>query len=290
METGHTAAGGLAPTGRSGAARRLEQRVALVVGAGSTGDGIGNGRAIAIELARQGALVAAVDLSAESAGRTAAMIRAEGGTCVAFGADASRSADMAAVVAGAVERFGRIDVLVNNVGVVPLGGPIELSEQDWDRAFAVNVKSAFLGCKHVLPHMLRQGRGAIVNVSSVASVRSPATPYCAYTASKSAMNGLSHSVAVQYAGQGIRSNVLLLGMIDTPLVREQLAATDPGGIEALLAARNRMSPTGAMGTVWEAAAAAAFLASDDAAYVNGAELAVDAGLHKRVGAFPPAGQ
>lgn len=274
--------------GRAGA-RRLEGRVALVIGAGASGDGIGNGRAIAIEFARQGALVAAVDLSADSARRTAEMITAEGGSCVSFGADASCSADMVAVVAGALERFGRIDVLVSNVGVVALGGPIELSEEDWDRSFAVNVKSAFLGCKHVLPHMLRQGRGAIVNVSSMASLRSPATAYCAYTASKAAMNGLSHSVATQYAGQGIRSNVLLLGMIDTPLVREQLAGTDPRGIEALLAARHRMSPTGAMGTVWEAAGAAVFLASDDAAYVNGTELALDGGLHKRVGAFRPAG-
>jgi len=266
----------------------LQNRTALVIGAGTAGDGIGNGRAIAIEFARRGASVIAVDLCAESAERTAAMILAEGGACAAFGADAASAADMATVVGDTVARFGRIDILVNNVGIVPLGGPIELSEQDWDRAFAVNVKSAFLACKYVLPHMLKQGRGSIVNVSSVASIRSPATTYCAYTASKSAMNGLSHSVAVQYAGRGIRSNVLLLGMIDTPLVREQLGATSPEGVEALLAARNRMAPTGAMGTVWEAAAAAAFLASDDAAYINGAELAVDAGLHKRVGMFPPA--
>jgi len=266
---------------------KLEGRVALVVGAGATGDGIGNGRAIAIAFARHGATVVAMDLDAASAERTADMIRAEGGTCAAVGADASDGARMAEAVHTAIAQFGRIDILVNNVGVVPLGGPVELSEEAWDRAFAVNVKSAFLGCKHVLPHMLRQGRGAIVNVSSVASVRSPATPYCAYTASKAAMNGLSHSVAVQYAGRGIRSNVLLLGMIDTPLVREQLGAGDPDAIQALLAARNQASPTGAMGTVWEAAAAAVFLASDDASYINGAELAVDAGLHKRAGAFAP---
>ncbi len=267
--------------------RKLEGRVALVVGAGATGDGIGNGRAIAIEFARQGASVVALDLVEGSAQRTAEMIRAEGGTCAAFGADASDSAQMAEVVRAAVERFGRIDILVNNVGIVPIGGPIELSEEAWDHAFAVNAKSAFLGCKHVLPHMLRLGRGAIVNVSSMASVRSPAAPFCAYAASKAAMNGLSQSVAVQYAGRGIRSNVLLLGMIDTPLVREQLGATDPAGIDALLAARNRASPTGAMGTVWEVAAAAVFLASDDSAYVNGTELAVDGGLHKRAGTFPP---
>lgn len=267
--------------------RKLEGHVALVVGAGASGDGIGNGRAIAIEFARQGATVAAMDLNAASADRTAEMIRAEGGTCLAFAADASDGAQMGEVVSAVAGQFGRVDILVNNVGVVPLGGPIELAEEAWDRAFAVNVKSAFLACKHTLPHMLRQGRGSIVNVSSLASVRSPATPYCAYTASKAAMNGLSHSVAVQYAGQGVRSNVLLLGMIDTPLVREQLGASDAETTKALLATRNEASPTGAMATVWEVAAAAVFLASEDASYINGAELAVDAGLHKRAGPFPP---
>lgn len=190
------------------------------------------------------------------------------------------------MTAKSVAAFGRIDVLVNNVGIVPLGGPIDLSEDDWDRAFAVNVRSAFLACKHVLPHMLTAGRGSIVNISSVASVRSPSTSYCAYAASKAAMNGFSHSVATQYAGRGIRSNVVLLGMIDTPLVREQLAASHPEGLEDLIESRNRVSPTGAMGTVWDAAAAALFLASDESSYVNGSELAVDAGLHKRIGVFP----
>jgi len=206
---------------------------------------------------------------------------------VAFGADASDSKQMSAVVDDVVGRFGRIDVLVNNVGIVPLGGPIELDEASWDQAFKVNVKSAFIACKHVLPHMIRQHRGSIINVSSVASIRSPATAYCAYTASKAGLNGLSQSVAIQHARQGVRCNALLLGLIDTPHVREQLGATDPGGIDALIAARNRQSPTGAMGTVWDAAAAALFLASDESAYVNGSEVVVDAGLHKRVGLFPP---
>lgn len=263
----------------------LKDRVALVLGAGSTGDGIGNGRASCIRLAREGARVVAVDLRLAAAQRTCAMAADEAGICVPLAADVSDGAQVARAVRETVERFGRVDVLVNNVGVVPLGGPIELDEADWDRAFAVNVKSAFLACKHALPHMLRQGRGAIVNVSSVASIRSPATAYCAYTASKAALNGLSHSIASQHAAQGVRSNVLLLGLIDTPHVREQLATTHPEGVDALMAVRHQQSPTGAMGSVWDVAAAVAFLASDDSAYINGAELAVDAGLHQRVGVF-----
>ncbi|MFT3800233.1 MAG: SDR family oxidoreductase [Burkholderiaceae bacterium] len=267
---------------------KLNGRVALIVGAGSSGDSVGIGRAIAIAFAREGASVVAIDIDREAARRTADMIAAEGLSGEAETADASDSAQIAGVVARAIERFGRIDVLVNNVGIVPLGGPIELSEAAWDRAFAVNVRSAFVCYKHVLPHMLSQRRGAVVNVSSVASIRSPSTAYCAYTASKAAMNGLSHSVATQYAAQGIRSNVLLLGMIDTPLVREQLAAAHGKGIDDLLASRDRASPTGKMGQVREAAAAAVFLASDDASYINGSELVVDGGLHKRAGPFPAA--
>ncbi|AOS81620.1 MULTISPECIES: SDR family NAD(P)-dependent oxidoreductase [Hydrogenophaga] len=261
----------------------LNGRVSLVIGAGATGDGIGNGRAMALTFARRGALVVAVDRDLASVERTREMVLAEGGQCLALRADAAVSADLQAAVQQTLERHGRLDVLVNNVGIVPLGGPVELAESDWDRAFAVNVKSAFLACKHVLPAMLRQRRGAIVHVSSLASIRSPASPYCAYAASKAAMNGLSQSVALQYAGQGIRSNVLMLGMIDTPHVREQLAGTAIDGVDALMARRHAQSPSGAMGTVWEAAAAAAFLASDAAAYINGTELLVDGGLHRRVG-------
>lgn len=266
--------------------RRLQDRVAVVVGAGSAGTGIGNGRAIAIEFARHGARVVAIDRSAQAAEQTRAMIAAEGGACIAYAADAADASQLGAAIASTVAEYGRIDILVNNVGIVPLGGPIELSEEAWDRAFAANAKSVFLGCKFALPHMLKQGRGAIVNISSMASIRSTTTAYCAYTASKAAMNAFSHSIAVQYAAKGIRSNVVLLGMIDTPLVREQLASTDPAGIESLIASRNRASPTGAMGTVWDAAHAALFLASDESSYVNGAELVVDAGMHKRTGPFP----
>jgi len=263
----------------------LKDRVSVVIGAGAAGDSIGNGRAMALAFARRGAIVVAVDRDIDRVERTREMVEAEGGRCLAVAADASVSDDVRAAIGRTLERFGRLDVLVNNVGIVPLGGPVELDEADWDRAFAVNVKSAFLACKHALPAMLAQRRGAIVHVSSLASLRSPATPYCAYSASKAAMNGLSQSIASQYAGQGIRSNVLVLGMIDTPHVREQLGATSPDGVDALMKRRHAQSPTGAMGTVWEAADAAAFLASDAASYVNGTELLVDGGLHRRVGEF-----
>ncbi|WP_374640873.1 SDR family NAD(P)-dependent oxidoreductase [Hydrogenophaga sp.] len=260
---------------------RLKNKVALVLGAGSVGAGIGNGRAMAMLFAREGARVVAVDRDITSAQDTRERILAEGGHCEAEQADVSVAADVRRVVDACIAGFGRIDVLVNNVGIAELGGPVELSEEAWDRVFDVNVKSMFLACKHVLPHMERQGGGAIVNVSSLASVRWAGVPYVSYGASKAAVNGFSRYVAMQYARKNIRVNTILPGLINTPMIVEPLSKFY-GGVSSMLAQRDAMCPTGSMGEAWDVAHAALYLASDDSKYVTGVELMVDGGLAQQV--------
>lgn len=262
----------------------FENRTALVLGAGAAEAGPGNGAAIAIRLAEQGAVVFAADKDIEAARRTQRLAQQAGGRCEVIEADVCEEASVQNAVRAAQAVSGTIDILVNNVGVVMHGGPEELSVEDWDRSFALNTRSAFLALKHVLPLMGKAGRGAIVQVSSVAGARAGGTPFCAYSASKAALNALGMSVAMQYAARGIRCNNILLGMMDTALVRQQLAVAHPQGLEHLLATRNAVCPTGAMGTPWDAADAAVFLASDAARYINGADIFVDGGLHNQVSA------
>ena len=178
--------------------------------------------------------------------------------------------------------FGGIDVLHNNVGVTVLGTPVDLSYEQWQRAFRLNVDGVFLACKHVLPAMVERGRGAIVNVSSIAGMRHVGYPYPAYMSAKAAVNQLTVSLALTYAPHGIRVNAVAPGFIDTPLVRRQLAS-QADSVDELLAARHAQSPTGRMGTPWDVANASLFLASDDAAYVNGVCLPVDGGLSMSCG-------
>lgn len=268
--------------------RSLESRTALVFGAGAAAAGPGNGAAIAIRMAAQGALVFAADKDIEAARRTQRQAQQAGGRCEAVEADVCGEVSVQRAVQLAQAASGTIDILVNNVGVVVLGGPEELSVEDWDRSFALNTRSAFLALKHVLPLMGKAGRGAIVQVSSIAGARAGSPAFCAYTSSKAALNALGMSVAMQYAARGIRCNNILLGMMDTALVRQQLAAAHPQGLAHLLATRNAVCPSGAMGTPWDAADAAVFLASDAARYINGADIFVDGGLHNQVSApIPP---
>lgn len=256
---------------------RLKNRVVLVFGAGSGDDGVSNGQAAAVTYSREGARVAAVDISAEAAQRTVDLIRSEGGQVVGLTADVTDNDQVAAAVARAADTFGPADVLHNNVGVTVLGGPVDLAYADWQRAFAINVDSVFLTCKHALPSMAQQGRGSIVNVSSVAGLRHVGYEYPAYMASKAAVNQLTVSLALTYAGQGIRANAVAPGFIDTPLVRRQLSS-QADTIEELTAKRHAASPSGRMGTPWDVANASLFLASDEAAYINGVCLPVDGGL------------
>lgn len=261
---------------------RLAGRVALVFGGGGSSDGVTNGQAAAMTYARAGASVAVVDIDAAAARWSADAINDEGNTAVALTADVTDSTQVAAAVAATKEAFGAVDVLHNNVGATVLGTPEELSYEHWQKAFQLNVDGAFLACKHVLPLMIEQGRGAIVNVSSLASIRHVGYPYPAYMAAKAAVNQLTVSVALTHAKHGIRANAVAPGFIDTPLVRRQLAS-QAGSIDELLAARDALSPTGKMGTPWDVANASLFLASDEAAYVNAVCLPVDGGMAMSTG-------
>jgi len=258
-------------------AGRLDGRVTIVFGAGSSGPGWGNGKAAAILYAREGARLIAVDRDLEAARETAAIIVSEGHEALAVSADVTASAEVAGVVEEAVRRFGRIDVLHNNVGITEMGDPIEASEESWDRVMAVNLKSVFLTCKHVLPVMKAQRKGAIVNISSIAAIAINDYPYFSYYASKSGLNHLTRALALRYAPFGIRANAIMPGLMDTPLIYREIAGQYPDK-EAMVSARNALVPMGFMGDAFDVARAALFLASDDARYITGVCLAVDGGV------------
>jgi NAD(P)-dependent dehydrogenase (short-subunit alcohol dehydrogenase family) len=258
-------------------AGRLDNRVALVFGAGSSGPGWGNGKAAATLYAREGARVIAVDRDGKAARETASIIASEGNEALALSADVTSSAEIAGVVAEATRRHGRIDVLHNNVGITEMGDPIEATEESWDRVMAVNLKSVFLACKHVLPVMQAQRKGAIVNISSIAAVAVNDYPYFSYYASKSGLNHLTRALAVRYAPFGIRANAIMPGLMDTPLIYREIAG-QYADKETMVRARNAMVPMGFMGDAFDVARAAVFLACDEARYITGVCLAVDGGL------------
>jgi NAD(P)-dependent dehydrogenase (short-subunit alcohol dehydrogenase family) len=262
-------------------ADRLKGKVALVVGAGAIGPGWGNGKATAVAFAREGARVFCADINPAAAEETARIINAEGGKAVAHRADVSKAADVAAMVEACASAYGRIDVLDNNVGIAEVGGVVELAEADWDRVFAVNLKSAFLTMKHVIPLMERQGGGSIINISSIASIRYTGVPYATYYATKAALNHLTKTTAVEYAGKQIRVNAILPGLMKTPMVANSagLAKSYAGGdIEEMWRIRDRQVPMGFGGDAWDVAWAAVYLASDESRYVTGLELVVDGGI------------
>jgi NAD(P)-dependent dehydrogenase (short-subunit alcohol dehydrogenase family) len=260
--------------------RRFDGRVAVVCGAGSVGPGWGNGKAAAVQYARDGATIAAIDIELDAAQATVDLIRAEGGTAVAWRCDVTKREEVNAVMAEIVAHFGRIDVLHNNVGLPAMGTMETLNEGEWDHAMDVNLKSVFLTCQAVLPVMVRQGKGAIVNISSLAAIRYTGYPYPAYYASKAAVNHLTASMALEYARKGIRVNAIMPGMMDTPHIYKAIAG-QYASHEEMVEKRNAMCPTGRMGTGWDIAKAAAFLASDEAEYITGQCLAVDGGFSIR---------
>jgi NAD(P)-dependent dehydrogenase (short-subunit alcohol dehydrogenase family) len=261
---------------------RLRGKVAIVFGAGSAGEGWGNGKAAAVAYARAGARVAAVDLDPAAAEVTRDLILAEGGTAIAVQANAAALASVEQAVGRTTAAFGRIDILHNNVGITSQGGPVETSEATWDQVMTVNVKSMFLTCKVILPLMEAQGRGAIINIGALGGVRWTGYAYCAYAASKGAVNSFTQSVALEYAAKGIRANCILPGVMDTPHIYRQISGFYASR-EEMVEARHRLSPTGRMGDGWDVANAAVFLASDEARYINGIELLVDGGMHARCG-------
>ncbi len=262
---------------------RLQDRVAIVVGAGSVGPGWGTGKATAVTFAREGARVLCVDINEAAAEETAAIITGEGGRAEAHRADATDPAQDEALVARAVELWGGVDVLHNNVGIVEVGGPVETEAAGWDRVMAVNLKSMYLTCKAALPVMEAAGRGAIVNIGSISAIRWLGVPYISYAASKAAILGFTRAIALQYAAKGIRANVILPGLMDTPMIVEPLSQAYAGGdIEEMRALRHAQCPMGRMGDAWDVANAALFLASDEARSLTATELVVDGGLTAKV--------
>ena len=263
---------------------RLRDKVAIVTGAGSVGEGWGNGKATAVLYAREGARVIAADIRPQAAELTAAIIQDEGGECTVVAADVTQESDVERMVATAMRQYGRIDVLHNNVGTMEGGGPAEATPESWDRVHDVNLKSVYLTCHSVIPQMIAQGGGAIVNVSSIASIRWLGIPYISYQTTKAALNQFSRAVAAQYGRQQIRCNTVLPGLMLTPLVEHSLLAAYPGGDhDQYFRERNARIPLGHFGDAWDVAHAALFLASDEAKYVTGAEIVVDGGVTLQTG-------
>jgi NAD(P)-dependent dehydrogenase (short-subunit alcohol dehydrogenase family) len=248
----------------------LAGKVAIVTGGGAVGDGIGNGRAACILLARAGAHVLVVDRDLALAERTVAMITAEDGSAAAVSYDVTVSADCEAMVADAVSRWGRLDCLDNNVGIGSKATVVEESEETWARVMQVNVDSMFLTCKHAIPAMIRTaGGGAIVNLSSISAVRPRGLT--AYTVSKSAVIGLTKAIAVDHGADGVRANCVAPGPVYTPMVYAR------GMTEEARDTRRRASVLKREGTGWDIGGAVRFLLSDQARYITGQTLLVDGG-------------
>ena len=263
-------------------AGRLAGKVVFVSGAGSVGPGWGNGRAIAVRFAEEGARVFGVDRDPERMEETLARISEGGGEMQSAACDVTRSDSVADAVAQCLTRFGRIDVLINNVGGSAKGGPVEMTEEVWDAQVDHNLKSVFLTCKHVLPHMLEQGTGNIINIASTSGTRWTGSAQIAYAATKAGVIQFSKVLAVQYAKQGIRVNTVVPGQLYTPMVDTRLAHQRAGGdVEALLKQRQARIPLPFMGDGRDTANAALYLASDESRFVTGTEIVVDGGMSAR---------
>jgi NAD(P)-dependent dehydrogenase (short-subunit alcohol dehydrogenase family) len=260
-------------------------KVAIVAGAGSVGPAggsiYGNGKATAVLLARQGAAVFLVDVNEPAMAETRGIIEGEGGVCAAHRCDMMVAAEVREMVQACLGRFKKIDILVNNVGGSAPGDPVAMSEEVWDRQIDFNLKTAFLGCKYVLPVMIEQGKGAVVNIASVAGMRNDflsGRSHVGYSAAKAGVIQLSRSVAGTYAKKGIRVNTVVPGLMHTPLVEYRLAAAVGGNdAQALIEKRNAAVPMGHMGNAWDVAHAVLFLASDEARFITATEIVVDGG-------------
>jgi NAD(P)-dependent dehydrogenase (short-subunit alcohol dehydrogenase family) len=261
---------------------RFKNKVVIVSGAGCVGPGWGNGRAAAVLFAQEGARVFAVDRAPEPMKETLARIREVNGEVTMHCCDVTSSAAVTAMVKACLDAYGRIDVLVNNVGGSAAGGPVELSEEAWDAQVDHNLKSVFLTCKHVIPVMEKQGGGAIVNTASVSGLRWSGAAQVGYAACKAGVIQFSRVVAVQYAKKGIRVNSVVPGQMHTPLVEARLAKQRTGGdLDLLLKQRVSRIPLGFMGDGRDTAHAVLFLASDEARFITGTEIVVDGGMIAR---------
>ena len=266
--------------------KRLDGKVALVTGAGTMQGGMGNGKAAAIRLAQEGARVCALDVNAQAAADTAALISEEGGTAIAVSADVAVENQVKAAVRECLAVFGQIDILQNNVGILRTGGALDTTVEDWDLLTHINMKAVFLPTKHVLPHFIERQSGVVTNVSSIAGLRYLGTPYIAYNSTKGSIISYTRNLAAEQAPNGVRANAILPGFIDTPMARDITVqnSADPDAIdwEALDRQRAARIPLGRVGTPWDVANAAVFLASDEASYITGTEITVDGGVSCRV--------
>lgn len=257
---------------------RLDGKIALVTGCGTLGEGWGNGKAIAVALARQGASVFGSDLNLEAAQETQRIITEEGGSAHVMVADATKAEDVKKLVDACMAQYGRIDILVNNVGRSEPGDPVSMSEEIWDEQMDVNVKGAFLACKYVLPTMVAQGGGSIISISSVAGHRYIGKPQVGYAAGKAALEQLMKTTGVIYADRGVRLNSVAPGLMFTPLVKRLADKYAKGDFEGFVAHRHKQVPAGYMGESWDVAHAVVFLASDEARYITGQTIVVDGGI------------
>ncbi|HUU72679.1 MAG TPA: SDR family NAD(P)-dependent oxidoreductase [Burkholderiales bacterium] len=265
---------------------RLEGKTAIIIGAGqSPGEGMGNGRATAIRFSQEGAKVLAVDRDLDSAKETAALITKTGAQCIAFEADVTVESTLAAAVAYAHEQWGRIDILHNNVGVSVGGGDqplLELTEDTFDRINAINLRGTIMACKHVIPVMRKQQSGVILNISSMAAWID--FPLIAYKTTKAGMIAFTQQLALDNAAYGIRANSILPGLMNTPMAVDTRARATGKPREEIAAGRDAKVPLRAkMGTAWDVANAALFLASDEAQFITGVSLPVDGGALARKG-------
>ena len=246
---------------------RLEGKVAIVTGAGSRGPGVGTGKATSILFAREGARVLLVDQTVQSAEETLTAIREDGGEASVFKADVTREQDCKALVDAAVERYGTLHILYNNVGIDGRGDVVETDAEEWDRVMAVNLKSMMLTSKFSVPKMVEGGGGSIINMASIAAMRASGA---SYAASKAGVIALTTSMAVHHGRDNIRVNCIAPGLIHTPMVSPMSEETRE--------LRRRSAPLGTEGTAWDVAWAAVFLASDEARWISGVALPVDAAL------------
>ena len=261
---------------------RLQDRIAIVTGAGCVGPGWGNGRATCVRFAEEGAKIFAVDRDLDSVKETVERVKAVGGEIVTHQCDVTGANSVEVMVKTCLDHFGRIDVLVNNVGGSAHGGPVEMSEDVWDSQIDFNLKSVFLTLKYVLPAMEKQKSGAVVNIASTSGLRFTGSAQVGYAATKAGVIQLTRVVAVQYANKGIRVNSVVPGQLHTPMVEARLAKQRSGGdVEALLKSRLARIPIGFMGDGRDTANAALFLASDEARFITGTEIVVDGGMVAR---------
>ncbi len=265
---------------------RLDGKIALVTGCGSSAPGWGNGKAITTLLARQGATVMGVDRDLAAAEATRAVIAEEGNALHVAACDVTDKQAVAQTVADCVARFGRLDILVNNVGQSEPGTPASMEPEVWEQQLDLNLTSAFLTTRNALPVMEAQGSGSIVNVSSVAGMRWIGKDQVGYAAAKAGLIHFTKVTAVAYAKAGVRLNCVVPGLMNTPLLKRIADRYAGGEYEAMMARRHAQVPMGQMGDAWDIAHAVLFLASDEARYITGTEIVVDGGLTASTGGPP----